>query len=105
MIPMVTNPVKNVAPIGKGEAAALSLAKVYEGIIASNNIKDILYYVEQWELDYITTAEVLIEAKNMGLIDEYDGNIIWEDMLVKKRSLPANTFSEHIRSFGKNTGS
>ncbi len=43
---MVANPAMNVVPISKGEAAALSLAKVYKGIIASNNIKYILYYVE-----------------------------------------------------------
>jgi len=42
---MIANPDKQVALIGKGEAAALALAKVYEGILASNNIKDILYYV------------------------------------------------------------
>ena len=99
---MITNPVMNVAPIGKGEAAALSLAKVYKGIIASNDIKDIVYYVEKWELEHITTAEILVEAKCMGLIDEYDGNIIWEDMLVKKRSLPASTFTDYIKGSEKN---
>jgi len=99
---MVTNPERNVVPIGKGEAAALALAKVYEGVVASNNIRDILYYVEKWNLAYITTAEILIEAKKMGLIDEYDGNTIWENMLAKKRSLPADTFSEYIRNSMKN---
>ncbi len=101
-IKMVINPAKNVIPIGKGEAAALALAKVYDGIIASNNIKDIQYYVEQWGLEYIATAEILVDAKKMGLIDEYDGNKIWEDMLAKKRSLPADTFSEYVRNSEKN---
>ncbi len=53
---MIVNPDKQVVPIGKGEAAALALAKVYEGILASNNIKDILYYVEKWALEYITIS-------------------------------------------------
>jgi len=101
---MIANPDKQVVPIGKGEAAALALAKVYKGIVASNNIKDILYYVEKWALDYITSAEILIEAKHMSLIDECDGNKIWLDMLAKKRSLPADSFTEYIEHIGKNKG-
>jgi hypothetical protein len=101
---MIASPDKQVVPIGKGEAAALALAKVYKGIVASNNIKDILYYVEKWALDYITSAEILIEAKHMSLIDECDGNKIWLDMLAKKRSLPADSFTEYIEHIGKNKG-
>ncbi len=101
---MVANPDKEVVPIGKGEAAALALAKVYEGIVASNNIKDILYYIEKWGLDYTTSAEILVEAKHLGLIDECDGNKIWMNMLVKKRSLPADSFTEYIEPIGKNIG-
>ena len=44
---MIVHPENNVIPIGKGEAAVLALAKVYEGVVASNNIKDISYYVEK----------------------------------------------------------
>ena len=99
---MTINPDKNVVPIGKGEAAALALAKVYKGLVASNNVKDIRYYVEKWHLDYITSAEILVEAKCMSLIDESEGNKIWLDMLAKKRSLPANSFTEYIEHMRKN---
>ncbi len=99
---MIANPDKNVVPIGKGEAAALALAKMYEGIVASNNIKDILYYVEKWAPDYITSAEILVEAKRLSLIDECDGSKIWLDMLAKKRSLPADSFTEYIEHREKN---
>lgn len=98
---MVTNPDKNVVPIGKGEAAALALAKVYKGVVASNNIKDICYYVGKWDLDFITSAEILVEAKCMSLIDECEGNKIWLDMLAKKRSLPADSFTEYIEHIRK----
>jgi hypothetical protein len=39
--------------------------------------------VKKWDLDFITSADNLVEAKRMRLIDEYDGNKIWLDMLAK----------------------
>ena len=64
--------------------------------------KDIRYYAEKWDLDYITSAEILVEAKYMSLIDESEGSKIWLDMLAKKRSLPANSFTEYIEHMRKN---
>lgn len=36
--------------IGKGEAASIALAKENNGILASNNLKDISIYVEEFHL-------------------------------------------------------
>ncbi|MDP3058157.1 MAG: hypothetical protein Q8N36_01700, partial [bacterium] len=83
--------------IGKGEAAALALAKVNCGIIASNNLKDISQYALQYNLLHVTTGKILIEALNNNLIDENMGNRIWSTMLQKKRILPAPTFSDYLR--------
>lgn len=83
--------------IGKGEAAAIALAKVNNGIVASNNLKDVKEYVTSYGLDHLTTGDILVEALEKGIITESQGNTIWSDMLEKRRKLPTNTFTEFLK--------
>ena len=85
--------------IGRGEAGGIALAKTYNGILASNNYKDIAPYIEKYNLKHIDTGQILVEALERGLITETDGNDIWRKMLAKKRKLPANSFSEYSSAF------
>lgn len=82
--------------IGNGEASSIALAKVKSGILASNNLRDILPYVEEYSLEYITTADILLEAYIRGIIDEKTGNTIWDSMLKKRRRLGAKSFSDYL---------
>ena len=84
--------------IGKGEAAAISLAKERGGILASNNLRDIKAYVEKYQLLHMTTGDILSEALARGLITEEQGNSIWGNMLSKKRKLGFATFSDFLDS-------
>ncbi|MTI94355.1 MAG: hypothetical protein FH749_02550 [Firmicutes bacterium] len=84
--------------IGKGEASAIALAKVHRGILASNNLSDITKYVEKYQLNHITTADILIDAYNNGFISENHGNQIWRNMLAKKRRLPAASLSDYCKA-------
>lgn len=83
--------------IGKGEAAAIALAKVYGGIVASNNLKDVRKYIEKYQLKHITTGDILLSAMDNGLMDESMGNRIWGNMLLKRRILPADSFSDYLK--------
>lgn len=94
---LAISPAKGEAIIGKGEAAALSLAKVYGGIIASNNLKDISKYIDKYKLDHVTTGDILVSALNAGIIDEAVGNQIWINMLSKRRLLPTASFSDYLK--------
>lgn len=87
---------KGKKSIGRGEAGGIALAKTYDGILASNNYKDIAPYIEKYNLKHIDTGQILVEALAKGLITEADGENIWSKMLAKKRKLPASTFSEYI---------
>ena len=87
---------KGKKSIGRGEASGIALAKAYNGILASNNYKDIVPYIERYNLKHIDTGEILVEAWKRKLITEAEGNCIWNKMLAKKRKLPANTFSEYL---------
>lgn len=93
---LTISPDKGHKIIGPGEAASIALAKINNGIVASNNLKDISSYIIEYELKHITTGDILIEALKKSYITEYDGNAIWNSMLVKRRKLGAPSFSDYI---------
>ena len=82
--------------IGKGEAAAIVLTKFYDGILASNNLSDITYYIKEFNLKHITTAEILNEAFERGYISEIDGNKLWSAMISRRRLLGYKSFSDYL---------
>lgn len=94
---LAISPPKGAKIIGKGEAAAIALAKTYGGILASNNLKDISKYVTKYNLRHKTTGEILVDALNAEYIDEAQGNQIWSAMIVKKRKLPTATFVDYLK--------
>ncbi len=83
--------------IGDGEAAAISMAKKRGGILASNNLKDILDYVREYGLTHVTTGAIMKEALVSGLIDKAQGNTIWQNMITRKRRLGYQSFSDYLR--------
>lgn len=82
--------------IGRGEAASISLAKERNGILASNNLKDISVYVEEYELSHVTTGDIMKMALDKGYIDEAQGNVIWANMIARRRKLGYATFSDYL---------
>ncbi|WP_039944374.1 hypothetical protein [Thermicanus aegyptius] len=88
--------------IGKGEAAVMSRARMVEGTVASNNLKDVLNYCNTYSLGLISTDDVLCSAVTKGMITETEGNQIWNQMKLKKRNLPSYDFSEAFRRFKEN---
>lgn len=84
--------------IGKGEAASLALAKEKNGIIASNNLKDIASYVSEFGLKHYTTGDIMMLAFNKGYITEEQGNIIWSKMILRRRKLGYSTFTDYINN-------
>jgi hypothetical protein len=53
---------KGMKQIGRGEASGIALAKKYNGILASNNYKDISPYIEKYKLKHTDTGQILVEA-------------------------------------------
>lgn len=82
--------------IGRGEAAAIALAVKNNGILASNNTKDIITAIKEYNLTRIKTGDILVKAFNEGFIDEEKGNKIWAKMLKKNRYLTADSFSDYL---------
>lgn len=92
---------KTEKAIGKGEAAAIALAKTYGGILASNNWKDIALYIDKYDLKHIDTGTILTEGLKKSLLTEEQGNAVWEQMLNKNRMLPEKTFSDYLKKYKK----
>ena len=84
-------------PIGNGEASAIVLAKKHDGIIASNNTKDIMKYVNMYNLEHITTGDILVKAYNENIITEEEGNNLWQKMLDRGRWLTFPSFSNYLK--------
>ncbi|MHB1484865.1 MAG: hypothetical protein ACYCYI_09400 [Saccharofermentanales bacterium] len=95
---LTQNPSPGRKIIGDGEAAAISMAKEYNGILASNNSRDISDYVKEYGLRHITTGGIMKEAMNVGLIDESQGNAIWQNMIKRKRWLVYQSFSDYLKA-------
>lgn len=94
---LTQNPSPGHRIIGDGEAAAISLAKINDGILASNNLRDISQYVAEYSLKHITTGDIMVEAYNKGIITESQGNAIWASMLLKRRKIGASSFSDYLQ--------
>ena len=94
--PVITNMI-----IGNGEAAAIALSRYRNGVLASNNLKDIKVYVEEFNLESITTPDILLIALNKRLINEKEGNYIWKEMLKKRRKLPTSSFTKYMQTLAK----
>ena len=78
---------------GKGESAAIAIAKTMDNYTACNNLSDIRQFVENEEINNIVTFDILYEyykkaKKNIANIED-----IITDMRAKKRNLPTITFS------------
>ena len=87
--------------IDDGEAAAIAMAKERNGILASNNLRDIKDYVDEFGIEHITTGDILKEAYIQKLITESDGNDIWNEMLEKRRWLGYSSFTAFLDHTGR----
>lgn len=89
--------------IGRGEAASISLAKEKQGILASNNLRDISAYVTEYGLSHLTTGDIMKMALDAGYINESQGNTIWANMLARKRKLGYASFSDYLAAHKSET--
>lgn len=76
------------------------MTRKYNGVLASNNYKNIAEYIEKYKLKHIDTGKILMEALEKKIITESDGNNIWEQMIAKRRMLPADSFTKYLKGYG-----
>lgn len=89
----------NPKRIGRGEAAALILAKSLNGTLASNNLSDVLDYIKGGCPPLICTEHILYYYWKAKYITVKEGQAIWQAMKTKKRRLPDYDFNYVIIKF------
>jgi predicted nucleic acid-binding protein len=81
---------------GSGEASCMAYLTERDGILASNNVADVKEFCIKYRKRLLTTADVLCQAYETGLINLTRTNEIWASMLSKRRKLPASSFTEYL---------
>lgn len=89
----------NPKRIGKGEAAALVIAKSLNGTLASNNLSDVIPRIKDNVPPLIYTEHILYYSWEEKIITAEEGELIWQSMKAKKRKLPNCSFAEIIAKF------
>lgn len=87
--------------IGKGEAAAITLAYENKGILSSNNFKDIKFYVDYFELPLLTTAYLLGILFDKNIINKDEANSMWNKMIKYRRALLESSFERYYNNLYK----
>jgi len=82
---------------GKGESAAIAIAKTMDNYTACNNLRDIRPFIDNGEINNIVTFDILYEYyinENKSIADIEK---IITDMRYKKRRLPDTRFEDYVR--------
>ena len=80
---------------GKGESAAMALAHLNNGIIASNNLSDVEEYIESLDIELITSSMILSKAVENDIVSENTANILWKGMVDEDIYLPRDSFMDY----------
>ena len=73
----------------------MALAHLNNGIVASNNLKDVEEYIESLDIELITSSMILSKAVEKSIISEDTANGLWKGMIKEGIELPKNSFKEY----------
>ena len=97
----LTNPSSpGVMALGKGEAACLVLPRANKGMVASNNLRDVMSLVRKYHLRLATTGIIIHEAIGRQIITRGQAVIVWEQMIDRGFWLGAPTYDDYEREKG-----
>lgn len=70
----------NTKDVGKGELSVISLAIVKNGILASNNLKDVCYFVKKYNLEHVTTSKIIVTCYEKRYLTFDEADKIWKEL-------------------------
>ncbi|WP_461461452.1 nucleic acid-binding protein [Methanobrevibacter sp.] len=79
--------------IGKGELSVISLAISKNGILASNNLDDVCYFVKKYDLEHITTSKIIVTCYEKEYLTFDEAQKIWDKLLLNPKH-PQMTFKD-----------
>lgn len=81
---------------GSGESAAITLAHLNNGLVASNNLSDVEEYIESLDIELITSSMILSKAVERDIISKENADDLWKGMINKGIKLPKEPFSDYF---------
>ena len=81
---------------GSGESAAITLAHLNNGLVASNNLSDVEEYIESLDIELITSSMILSKAVERDIISKENADDLWKGMIDKGIKLPKESFSDYF---------
>lgn len=81
---------------GSGESAAITLAHLNNGLVASNNLSDVEEYIESLDIELITSSMILSKAVEKDIISKENADDLWKGMINKGIKLPKESFSDYF---------
>lgn len=81
---------------GSGESAAITLAHLNNGLVASNNLSDVEEYIESLDIELITSSMILSKAVERDIISKERADDLWKGMINKGIKLPKESFSDYF---------
>ncbi|WP_269225077.1 hypothetical protein [Flavobacterium eburneipallidum] len=76
--------------VGNGEAACMAVARNTNDYIASSNLKDIRLYCEEYNIVYLTTMDILLEAYKLKIMSELECDDFIKEVKLKDSKLIRN---------------
>ena len=88
--------------VGRGESAAIALAIEYNGIVASNNLRDVVFFSNHFKVPILTSSMIMAFSLELKLMTKDELEIIWQKILNNtKQKLPKQTFDEYYEELFK----
>lgn len=81
--------------MGDGESACLAVARYTKNIVASSNLRDIVSYCEEYEIEYLTTMDFLSSALKKGVMTEEECDNFIGRVLAYGSRLPVTKISDY----------
>ena len=82
--------------MGKGESSVIAYAVNDQRTISSNNLKDVSFYVQKYNLKNYKTGDILRFAYNKGYISLAEANTIWKEILSVGQRIGYASFDEFL---------
>lgn len=89
---------------GYGEAAAMAYVRNKGGILASNNLRDVIDYCKKYNIPLISTRRIMYEAFKGSVVTMEEAESVWKEMIKRKRKLPCKTFKEAFDFYENGAG-
>lgn len=86
----------NDKAISKAEASSFALAIKNNGLIACNDFNIFMPCIERYDLDYTTSAEILLKSYKKGLISKEETKDLWDLMYFKNSPISKEKFLEML---------